>query len=147
RAEPGLFNVVPGTCELWLEVRHDRPDALQALAADVARRCWEIAKRRGVSLALEEGAAQEPTALSSALAETAVRLAQELEITHRRMPSGAAHDSMIFAQAAIPSLMVFVPSRAGVSHSPDEFTSDEDLLTGVRFVSSLCARLAEHPPA
>ena len=147
RPEPGLFNVVPGTCELWLEVRHDRPEALQSLAADVAKRCWEIAQRRKVSLALEEGASQQPTALSSGLAEVAVRLAQELEYTHRRMPSGAAHDSMIFAQAGIPSLMVFVPSRAGVSHSPDEFTSDQDLLTGVRFVSALCARLAEHPPA
>jgi allantoate deiminase len=147
RPEPGLFNVVPGTCELWLEVRHDRPEALQALAAEVARRCWEIAQRRRVSLALEEGASQQPTALSSGLAEVAVRLAQELEYTHRRMPSGAAHDSMIFAQAGIPSLMVFVPSRAGVSHSPDEFTFDQDLLIGLRFVSALCARLAEHPPA
>jgi len=147
RPEPGLFNVVPGACELWLEVRHDRPEALDDLAAGVAERCWEVAQGRGLRLALEEGAAQTPTALSPALADVAARLAQELEIAHRRMTSGAAHDTMIFAQAGIPALLVFVPSRAGVSHSPDEFTSESDLLTGVRFMDALCRRLAEHPPA
>jgi allantoate deiminase len=146
-AEPGLFNVVPGRCELWLEARHDRPEELASLAAEVARRCWEIAQRRRVGLSLQEGAAQAPTALSPALAEVAVRLAQELEIPHRRMPSGAAHDTMIFAQAGIPALMVFVPSRAGISHSPDEFTAEEHLVTGVRFMAALSRRLAEHPPA
>jgi allantoate deiminase len=147
RAEPGLFNVVPGGCELWLEVRHDRPENLLRLGADVAQRCWDIAQRRGVRLALEEGAAQAPTALSPALAALAVGLAQELRIPQRRMPSGAAHDTMILAQAGIPALLVFVPSRAGVSHSPDEFTPETDLLVGVRFMGALCQRLAEHPPA
>jgi acetylornithine deacetylase/succinyl-diaminopimelate desuccinylase-like protein len=54
---------------------------------------------------------------------------------------------MVFAQAGIPALMVFVPSRAGISHSPDEFTDEADLLTGVRFVATLARRLAERPPA
>lgn len=147
RPEPGLFNVVPGACELWLELRHDRLDILSRLAADVATACWDIAQRRNLHLALEEGAAQRPTELSTAMAEVAVQLAHELEITHRRMPSGAAHDSMIFAQAGIPSLMVFVPSRDGISHAPEEFTSEAELVTGVRFMDELCRRLAERPPA
>jgi len=147
RPRPGLFNVVPGACELWLEVRHDRPESLRQLGNDVAQRCTDIARRRGVRLELEEGAAQAPTALSPALADVAAGLAQELRIPHRRMPSGAAHDTMVFAQAGIPALLVFVPSRAGVSHSPDEFTTEADLLAGVRFMGALCRRLAEHPPA
>jgi allantoate deiminase len=147
RPRPGLFNVVPGACELWLEVRHDRPEDLQRLGTDVARRCTEIARRRGVRLELEEGAAQTPTALSPALADAAAGIAQTLGMPHRRMPSGAAHDTMIFAQAGIPALLVFVPSRAGVSHSPEEFTAEAELLAGVRFMGALTRRLAEHPPA
>jgi len=147
RPEPGLFNVVPGACELWLEVRHDRPDALERLAGDIARCCREVARRRGLRLALEEGAAQAPTSLSPVLAESAVSLAQDLKIPHRRMPSGAAHDTMIFAQAGVPALLVFVPSRAGVSHSPDELTTESELLTGVRFMDALCRRLAGQPSA
>jgi allantoate deiminase len=146
RPEPGLFNVVPGACELWLEMRHDDREALERLHTGIGEACREIARRRGLQLALEAGAAIEPTRLSSALAETAVRLAVELKIPHRRMPSGAAHDTMVFAQAGIPSLLVFVPSRAGVSHSPDEFTEEPDLLRGVRFMDALCRHLAVHPP-
>ena len=128
-------------------MRHDRPEALERLAADVAQCCRDVAQRRGLGIALEEGAGQAPTPLSPDLTEVAIRLAQELEIPHRRMPSGAAHDTMIFAQAGFPALLVFVPSRAGVSHSPDEFTTESDLLAGVRFMDALCRRLAEHPPA
>ncbi len=147
RPEPGLFNVVPGACELWLELRHDRAEFLERLANDVAQACREAAGRRGLRLTLEAGAAQMPTQLSAALAETAVRLAKEQGIPHRRMPSGAAHDTMVFAQAEVPALIVFVPSRGGISHSPDEFTSELDLLTGVQFMDAFCRHLAEHPPA
>lgn len=147
RPEPGLFNVVPGACELWLEARHGDREILERLSAGIARACREIARRRGLALALEAGAAMDPTPLSPALAEVAIRLAEEEGIPHRRMPSGAGHDTMVFAQAGVPSLLVFVPSRAGVSHSPDEFTEEPDLVRGVWFMDALCRRLAEHPPA
>src|SRR5262245_10104463 len=106
RPEPGLFNVVPGNCELWLEARHDRPDQLERLAADVAQRCWGIAQRRKVRLGLQEGAAQNPTALSPALAEVAVKLAKELEIPHRRMPSSDENEPKLFALAGQPDVKV-----------------------------------------
>jgi allantoate deiminase len=147
RPTPGLFNVVPGTCELWLEVRHDSPGALDALGAEVTRRFWEIAQRRGVRLALEDAGELAPTPLSSPLVEAAEALAGERGIPFRRMASGAAHDTMVFAQAGVPALMIFVPSRGGISHSPDEATDDDDLVTGARFVVELAGRLAErHRP-
>jgi allantoate deiminase len=142
RPAPGLFNVVPGRCELWLEVRHDRPEALDALGGEVTRRLWEIARRRGVRLALEDAGEQAPTPLSPALAESAEALARERGVSFRRMTSGAGHDTMVFAQAGVPGLMVFVPSRGGISHSPDEATGDDDLVTGARFIAALAGRLA-----
>ncbi|MBI3538706.1 MAG: Zn-dependent hydrolase [Candidatus Eisenbacteria bacterium] len=146
RPSPGLFNVVPGTCELWLECRHVRGDDLEALADAVTRRWREVAQRRGVRLGLEEGPGQPPTALSAALADAATDLAREMRLAHRRMASGAGHDTMVFAQAGVPTLMAFVPSRAGVSHSPDEATDDDHLVTGVQFLAALTRRLAEHTP-
>jgi allantoate deiminase len=53
------------------------------------------------------------------------------------MVSGAGHDSMEFARAGVEAILLFVPSRDGISHSPDEFTSAEALWTGVRFASAL----------
>jgi allantoate deiminase len=74
---------------------------------------------------------------------TAISLATEMRIPFRRMSSGAAHDTMVFARAGVPSLLVFVPSRHGVSHSPEEFTSPEDLATGFKFMGELVARIAK----
>jgi hydantoinase/carbamoylase family amidase len=140
--EPGLFNVVPGAVELWLEVRHVELDRLEQGMAELAVHCRAIAARRGVEAILERVPGEDPTALSAALADLAVELATELGIPHRRMSSGAAHDAMIFARAGVPALMLFVPSRGGISHSPEEHTGAEDLLAGYRFADELVRRLA-----
>ena len=142
-AQPGLFNVVPGTCELWIEVRHVDHAILQEMAVEIGRRCRAIADARGVELEIEELSRQEPAALAPEMVSTAETLAQEMRIPFRRMSSGAAHDTMVFARAGVPSLLVFVPSRHGVSHSPEEFTSPEDLATGFRFMGELVARIAK----
>ena len=147
RPAPGLFNVVPGECELWLEVRHPGAAALDTMEHELKRRCKEIAGRRNVELKLERSAGEEPAVLSAALAGEAAKLARELGISHRRMTSGAGHDAMEFARAGVPTLMVFVPSRGGISHSPDEFTTPAALFTGYRFTRELARRIAERGAA
>ncbi len=143
RPEPGLFNVVPGECELWLEVRHPGAAALDAMELELQRRCRAIAARRGVEVELQRASGEDPTPLSRDLAAEAAKLASELGLQHRRMTSGAGHDAMEFARAGVPTLMAFVPSRGGISHSAEEFTAPEALFTGYRFVRELARRLAE----
>ena len=141
RVQPALYNVVPGECELWLEVRHAEAGALDRLARTLAERATAIARRRGVELVLEPVSQQDPTALSGEFAGEAEALAREHGVRCQRMTSGAAHDSMEFARAGARSLMLFVPSRGGVSHSPDEFTEIADLWRGVEFASALIERV------
>ena len=143
RPAPGLFNVVAGECELWLEVRHPGAAALDAMGLELTRRCRAIATRRGVEVEIVRASGEEPTPLSPALATEATKLAGELGLPHRRMTSGAGHDAMEFARAGVPTLMVFVPSRGGISHSPDEFTTPAALFAGYRFTRELARRLAE----
>ena len=141
-AEPGAFNVVPGWSELWLEVRHAEAAALARLAAELEARCRAICERRGVSLEWRDVSSQEPVRLSEELAGLAEALARERGVQFRRMVSGAGHDTMVFARHGVPSLMLFVPSRGGVSHSPEEYTPAQDLSAGVEFARELCARIA-----
>ena len=147
RPEPGLFNVVPGECELWLEVRHAGAAALDSMGIELARRCRAIAAARGVEVEIERASGEDPAALTPALALEAVKLAREFGLSHRRMTSGAGHDAMEFARAGVPTLMLFVPSRGGISHSPDEFTDLEALFTGYRFTRELARRIAERGAA
>ncbi len=142
RVSPGQFNVSPGRAELWFDVRDAEAGALESLAAELLERCGAIAARRGLGFAAETVTSQPPTPLSARLVEAAVRLAREQGLAHRTMPSGAGHDSMEFARAGIESLMVFVPSRGGVSHSHEESTDAGSLWLGVRFTSALIERLA-----
>ena len=57
-----------------------------------------------------------------------------------RMPSGAGHDAMVLAKH-VPVAMVFVPSRAGISHSPDEYTTPEHCELGARVLARAVERL------
>lgn len=133
RAEPALFNVVPGVCTLGLEVRHTDAAALEQLGDALGLRCRTIAASRGIDLELRNVSHQAPVALSEPLVQSALDLARERSVPHRRMPSGAAHDAMVFARSGIPTLMLFVPSRGGVSHAPDEHTAADQLVAGCAF--------------
>ncbi len=138
-AEPGLYNVVPGAATLGLEVRHTEAEALARMERELGEAARAIAQRRGVAIELETKAGEEPTPLSEELAAQALALAAGMAIPHRRMASGAGHDTMAFAQAGVPALMLFVPSRGGISHSPDELTKARDLWVGAAFARELLA--------
>jgi len=143
RPTPGLFNVVPGECELWLEVRHVLSASLDALAKELDKRCRAIATRRGVRISIESPSGLAPTPLAREIADMAANLARNQKIPNRRLASGAGHDTMVFAQAGVPACMVFVPSQGGISHAPEEFTSPEALWDGYRFTRELAQKLAE----
>ena len=84
-----------------------------------ARRC-EFAE---VELALE------PAPTDERLRKLIEAAAKSLGLSHRRMPSGAGHDSQEMAHIA-PIAMIFVPSKGGVSHAPQEFTTPTDIANG-----------------
>jgi allantoate deiminase len=142
RVDPGNYNVIAGACELWLEVRHVMPTSLDALADELDRRCRAVGNRRGVRVLIDRPSQQPPTTLSSELADKAGSLARRLKLAHRRMTSGAGHDAMLFAQNGVPTLMIFVPSRGGISHAPEEFTAPEMLWDGFRFTRDLAEQIA-----
>ena len=65
----------------------------------------------------------------------------ELGLSHRRMVSRAYHDALFMARVA-PMGMIFLPSRDGISHRPDEFTASADIANGVQVLANVLARLA-----
>jgi N-carbamoyl-L-amino-acid hydrolase len=59
-----------------------------------------------------------------------------------RLVSGAGHDAMVLAAAGVPTAMLFVRSlNGGVSHSPDELSSDDDIALGVEALTRTLERL------
>jgi acetylornithine deacetylase/succinyl-diaminopimelate desuccinylase-like protein len=81
-------------------------------------------------------------ALDPALQDTLEAAAVEEGATTLRMPSGAGHDAMVLAHH-VPAAMLFVPSRGGLSHTPDEFTPPEQCELGARVLARAVRQLVE----
>ncbi len=122
--EPGIANVVPARAAASIDVRASTSAELDALIAAVG---FEPTRR------------VEPVAMSGAPLEAlraAVPGAPEL-------PSGAGHDAGILAAAGVPTGMLFVRSlNGGISHSPDELSSAEDIELAVSVLAAALDRIA-----
>jgi ureidoglycolate amidohydrolase len=141
RVRPGAINVVPGEVELDIDVRDSDRDAREAVVAGILAAAKEIAERRGLAVDLEPIVKDEPVQCSGMVIEAAQSACDELGLSSRRMVSGAYHDAMILG-ALVPIGMIFVPSRGGISHHPDEYTAPEQLEAGARVLARVLERLA-----
>jgi hydantoinase/carbamoylase family amidase len=141
RVRPGAINVVPGEVELDVDVRDTDLDARERVVAGILDVAAAVAGRRGLELDDTAIVADEPVACDPLVIEAAAAAAEALGLPYRRMTSGAYHDAMIMGRR-VPMGMIFVPSRGGVSHHPDEYTAPEDLDRGVRVLAGTLARLA-----
>jgi acetylornithine deacetylase/succinyl-diaminopimelate desuccinylase-like protein len=127
QVEPGAANVIPSRVVLTVDAR--APDG---------ERCRHLTDALGLEPSYRTGPAEMAPELRAVLRE---------EIESRGLPvvelaSGAGHDAAILAAAGVPSAMLFVRSlAAGVSHSPDEHSSDEDVVLAVEVLASALSRL------
>lgn len=85
---------------------------------------------------------QPPVSLDGALMDLIDAEAEALQLPVHRMLSGAGHDAQTM-QAVCPSGLIFVPSKDGVSHAPQEWTDWKHILAAARLFLRVVARLAE----
>jgi acetylornithine deacetylase/succinyl-diaminopimelate desuccinylase-like protein len=122
--EPGAANVVPARVTASVDARAATAEQLDALVETIG---FEPAWR------------QDPIAMSGPPFEA-------LRAVLPRAPelvSGAGHDAMVLAAAGVPTAMLFVRSlNGGVSHSPEEHSSERDVELGVDALTAALERLA-----
>ncbi|OKP97295.1 Zn-dependent hydrolase [Paenibacillus sp. P46E] len=138
---PGTSNVIPGEVQFTLDIRHSEAEQLESFCSRVMTKFGEIAARRGLTLELEQTLATSPAPMNQALCEALEHICQEQGRSFRSMVSGAGHDAQLFAPGC-PAAMIFVPSRAGISHSPEEYSSPDELAAGLDVLTALLYKLA-----
>jgi hydantoinase/carbamoylase family amidase len=129
---PGIINVIPGRAELTLDIRSvsgDHERVYQALGDFLSSR----ADARGQAIDRSERNRVPATPMDAHVVEALERAAQVSGAPWRRMPSGAAHDTQMVARR-VPSAMLFVPCRDGISHSPEESADPADAALGVQLI-------------
>jgi hydantoinase/carbamoylase family amidase len=141
RAHPGAINVVPGIASLDVDVRDSDAHARESAVGEIVATAQAIATARGLTVAVEEIVIDTPVDCDPTIIDAAVAACEALRLPYRRMISGAYHDAMIMGRR-IPVGMIFVPSRDGVSHHPDEYTSPRESDQGVAVLADTLQRLA-----
>jgi allantoate deiminase len=131
---PGGFNVIPGTAEFTIDARAGDANAFARAEKFVRETLERVAAEEQLELEVTETHRKQPTPLDPELQELLTRAAAAEGAIARSMPSGAGHDAMVLAKQ-VPAAMLFVPSRAGISHSPDEYTSPEQCELGARVLA------------
>ena len=139
--DPGSINVVPGEVTLWVDVRGvDNASIARTLQA-ISEAAESVAAADGVDVSTELLTADKPVALDDALAAQSEAICVEKGFSFLHMNSGAGHDAMHMTKIC-PTTMLFVPCRAGISHNPAEYASNEDICRGIEVLAEVLRREA-----
>jgi allantoate deiminase len=132
--EPNAVNVIPSSTTFTIDVRAPEDSQLTEADARIRKLVKEAAARRGLSAEIKQTETLPAVALSAKLAERIRAAAARLSLP--KLPettSGALHDAAILAPI-IPTIMLFVASKDGISHNPGEFSRTEDMATATRLL-------------
>lgn len=138
---PNTPNVIPGEVLFTLDIRHSEEDELERFCEKLLAECNEIAVKRGVTLEVTSVLNTVPAPMDMKLSAMLENICRQQGKTYRMMVSGAGHDAQLFAPRC-PTAMIFAPSRAGISHSPEEYTSPEQLVAGLEVLTAMLYELA-----
>jgi beta-ureidopropionase / N-carbamoyl-L-amino-acid hydrolase len=126
---PNAPNVIPGMAKLTIELRDLSSEKLRRLGEAVRARAREIASATRTTIEFVPLSLAQPATAAAPVQAAIERAAAGLSLETLRLPSGAGHDAQMMAQLG-PMGMIFVPSVAGISHSPKELTHWEDCANG-----------------
>jgi len=131
--KPGAANIVPGEVELTVDIRSKYEELVSKVKADIISLLKEEEKNKGISWEINELLDVGSVNLSEKILAHLKDSAEECNFSYKIMSSGAGHDSMIMAELTEAAL-IFVPSRGGRSHCPEEWTDYADLQKGVEVI-------------
>jgi beta-ureidopropionase / N-carbamoyl-L-amino-acid hydrolase len=138
--KPGIVTSVVETAECLLDQRHLDAGKL-ATMLDAAKRASErAASEEGVEVDWDRIWNIEPILFDERLIELADEAVREVAGTSHRLPSGPLHDAAEIARAGIPTVMLFVQSLRGLSHTKLEDTKEEHLELSVQALDRLTAK-------
>lgn len=132
---------VSGLVDFGIDIRSRSVDSLQRMEGHFLDAVATAQARHGVKFELGERTGSQPAQMDSALQDQLQAAAQDLGLSHRRLPSGAGHDAALFANQGIATAMLFIRNAYG-SHNPDEAMDLDDFAAGTRALSQVMAARA-----
>ena len=138
--EPNSPNTVAAQAMLWIELRSGDETALGRVEADLRAIFEDVASLTGCKLQVLSSERREAIEFDRAARSVVEAALDEAGLGHMAMPTIAGHDA-INLQRICPSTLIFVPSQNGISHSPDEFTSEQAMIQGLKALTEAVSKL------
>lgn len=140
--QPGAFNIVAKETLFDIDCRSKTLESVDKVI-DAVRASLERsqAENAGLSFRIVEKLTAQPVLMKPEIQELLEKEAAQAGISTRKMLSGAGHDAMVMGSLCDVA-MIFVPSKGGRSHVPEEWTDYEDLRKGVELLCRCVRQLA-----
>ena len=138
---PGAMNVIPGAVKLGVDIRSISEVARNSVVTLVKEFIDITAEKRGLSYTIETIAQDHPVEMHPAMIREIEEAVKSVGVEYMTMSSGAGHDAMHWAEA-VPTGMIFIPCRDGISHNPAEFTEMDDIVTGAAVLDKVLRKLS-----
>ena len=138
--KPGIVTSVVETAECLLDQRHLDAGKLAGMLAKAKEASDRFAIEEDVEVDWERVWAIEPILFDEELIELADSAVREVAETSHRLPSGPLHDAAEVARAGVPTVMLFVQSLRGLSHTKLEDTKPEHLELSVEALDRLASK-------
>jgi N-carbamoyl-L-amino-acid hydrolase len=141
--KPGIVTSVVETAECLLDQRHLDATQLAEMLSNAEAASRRFAQEENIEVEWEKIWSIEPIPFDARLIELADQSVREVAGTSHRLPSGPLHDAAEVARAGIPTVMLFVQSLRGLSHTKLEDTSEEHLELSVQALDRLTTKALE----
>lgn len=141
QAFPGAVNVIPDRVELSFDIRDLDGERRDACVDRVRRAFHAVCEKRGLTGSIDVQHTSTPIRCDAAVVGAMEAAALRLGLEPFQLPSGAVHDGANLADLC-PVGMIFVRSRDGLSHCPQEYTSPEDMAVAGQLLAETLWRLA-----
>jgi allantoate deiminase len=137
---PNAINVIPDRVEFTVDLRSDEDTLLERGDVQIRRTVDNVSRGRGLPCRIELTESIPATRLDERLCARLRRMAEIAGVVDvPNLVSGALHDSAVLAPH-VPTAMLFIPSRDGISHNPAEFSRVEDIATATGVIEHLVRR-------
>ncbi|MGI6345199.1 MAG: Zn-dependent hydrolase [Bacillota bacterium] len=140
--EPNAINVIPSRAVLTVDLRDADEEKLRQAEKRLTEYLEELEDTAGVTIAAERLVRFAPVSFDENIVGMIEAAAEKRGLPARRMTSGAGHDAQMMARIC-PAAMIFVPSVAGISHNPQEYTREADLIAGANVLLDVVVALSE----
>jgi N-carbamoyl-L-amino-acid hydrolase len=139
---PNARGNVPHLTRLHCDVRHNSANQALAMETSLRRSLSDVAAHRNVRIDIDPYATFGPIVFDTKLGALLRAKAANRQLSTRDMIAAAGHDAVLMAPL-IPSAMLFVPSVAGITHNPKEYSTKPQIARGAQVLLDAILELAE----